>query len=90
VAIQIQDFRPFNKNTLQGFLTLRLTNVGIEIRDICLHEKAGKRWLAMPAKPYEKDGKSTYAFIINFYDRAKNDQFQELALEALDLFMATL
>ncbi len=88
MAIEIVSFRPFPKNTLQGFATLRLTNIGLEIRDICLHEKNGKRWLAMPAKPYEKDGKTVYAYIIDFYDKGRSDQFQAVALKALDAFMA--
>lgn len=91
MAIQIQDFRPFKKNTLQGFVTIRLTNIGLEIRDCPVHESAGKRWIQMPSKPYQKkDGEQTFAFILDFYDKPKGKQFQELALEALDAFRERL
>ena len=70
MAIEIVSFRQYQKNTLQGFLTVRMTNVGLEIRDITLHEKEGKRCLGLPAKPYtDRDGKDTYAYIVCFYDR---------------------
>ncbi len=87
MAIKITTFRPLVKNSLRGFATIRMTNIGLEIRDIGLHEKNSKRWLAMPAKPYEKDGKPAYAHILDFYDKGRADQFQEAALAALDDFL---
>ena len=87
MAVQIVDFREYKKNTLQGFVTVRLTAVGLEIRDICLHELNGKRWLTMPAKPYEKDGKMTYAFILSFYNRDTASQFNAVTLKALDKYL---
>lgn len=52
--IEIVDFKQHAKNTLQGFLTIRLTTTGLEIRDLALHQKNGNRWLQLPAKPYKK------------------------------------
>ena len=86
MAIEITEFKPHEKNTLRGFLTARLTNIGLEIRGICLHEKNGKRWLSMPAKLWEKNGETKYVYILDFYDRQKSDQFQACALKALDDF----
>lgn len=37
VNIEITSFDPSRKNTLQGFLAVRLTEPGLEIRDIALH-----------------------------------------------------
>ena len=88
MAIEIMSFRKFQKNTLQGFVNIRLTNVGIEIRDVCYHAKNGKRWLSMPAKPYEKDGETKYVYILDFYDSPKSDQFQARALKALDEYLS--
>jgi hypothetical protein len=87
MAIEITDFRTHEKNTLKGFLTVRLTNVGLEIRDLALHEKNGSRWLQLPAKPYEKpDGSKGWSYIISFYEKKNYHQFQEVALKALDSF----
>ena len=52
--IEITSFIPYQKSTLQGFIAVRLTETGLEIRDIALHRKNGKRWLQLPAKPYKK------------------------------------
>ena len=65
-----------------------MTNVGLEIRDVTLHEKGGKRWLGLPSKAYEKDGKTLWSAIIDFYDKLRGDQFQTAALDALDRFLA--
>ena len=56
MGIEIKEFRPYQQNTLQGFVTVLLQPSGLEIRDLTYHVKDGNRWLNMPAKPYEKDG----------------------------------
>jgi hypothetical protein len=86
--IEIVSFKPFVKNTLQGFATVRLTNIGLEIRDATLHQKNGKRWIQFPSKAYEKNGKTLWSAIVDFYDRTRGDQFQRTALDALDQFLA--
>jgi hypothetical protein len=81
--IQIIEFRPFSKNTLQGFLTVRVPS-GWEIRDIALHEKNGKRWLSMPARPYKKeDGTESWIPTIRLPDPAKMEAFQKAVLAAM-------
>ena len=83
--IEIKDFRPFKKNTLQGFVTVRLPAIGPEIRDICRHEKNERRWLAMPANPHQKaDGARSWSYILDFFDKDRGQRFQELTLAALD------
>ena len=87
MAIEVVKFRAYSKNTLQGFLTVRLSNVGLEIRDIALHMKNGKRWLQLPSKPYQKDdGAQAWSYILAFYDKHRHKQFQEMTLKALDAF----
>jgi len=84
MGLEITKFREVNKNTLQGFLSVRLTNVGIEIRDISLHRKNGKQWLAMPSRPYEdSEGNRKYAFILDFYDHDRKAQFESTVLALL-------
>ncbi len=87
MALEIFNFRPHEKNTLRGFLTVRLTNVGLEIRDIALHKKNGKRWLQLPAKPYTKpDGGQGWSYILAFYEKKHFKRFQEVTLTALDAY----
>ena len=81
--IEIVSFKKYEKNTLQGFLTVRLRTIGLEIRDITLHEKEGSQWIGMPSKPYEKDGKTKYSYIVTFYEKETSDKFQAKVLKAL-------
>jgi hypothetical protein len=51
--------------------------IGLEIRDISLHEKHGKRWLQMPSRPYEdSEGNRKYAFILDWFDSSRKAQFE--------------
>jgi hypothetical protein len=53
MPLEVTKFRLFEKNTLRGFATVRLTGVNLEIRDITIHEKNGNRWVSLPSKPYD-------------------------------------
>ena len=85
--IEITSFEPYRKNTLQGFLAVRLTETGLEIRDIALHQKDGNRWLQLPAKPYRKpDGRKGWSYVFSFFKKEHLNKFQEVTLKALDAF----
>jgi len=87
MRIEVTDFRQYSKNTLRGFLAIHLPSVGLEIRDLALHEKNGKRWLQLPAKPYTKpDGGQGWSYIVSFPEKDLYHQFQDVALKALDDF----
>lgn len=45
--IEIADFTQHNSGTLRGFVGVRFPHYGLEVRDIALHEKNGKRWLRL-------------------------------------------
>jgi hypothetical protein len=79
-------FRAFEKNTLKGFADLELTRVGLILRDCTLHEKAGKQWIAFPAKSFTgQDGETRWTPIIEFAESAgeARKQFQQQALDAI-------
>ncbi len=91
MAIEIISYRKYEKNTLLGFLTVRMTSVGLEIRDMTIHEKNGKRWIGLPAKPIppkEPGGKPGYVAVIDFYDKALSAKFQAAALMELNRWIA--
>jgi hypothetical protein len=85
MAIQIVDFRKYQKNSLQGFVTLLFTGPGIQIKDATYHVSEGKRWISLPAKPYQDDqGTMKYSYIVSFPDKKIYAAFQQQALKALD------
>jgi hypothetical protein len=89
MAVEVHNWREHRRNTLLGFATLRLTGVGIEIRDCPVHQKNGDRWLQMPSRPYEDaQGNQKYSYIIHFYNKEIWKKFQTSALAALDSYFA--
>jgi len=85
MSIEVTSFRQFEKNTLKGFATIRMTNIGMEIRDCTVHEKDSKKWVGLPSKPYEDpDGNTKYSYIVHFYNDDIWKKFQRAALEALE------
>ena len=50
MGIEITKFRKYEKNTLQGFMSILMTGIGLEIRDCTVHQKEGKKWIGLPSK----------------------------------------
>ncbi len=87
--VEIVEFRPFSKNTLQGFLTVRVPS-GWEIRDITMHEKNGRRWISMPARPFKKeDGTESWMPVIKLPDPKRWEAFQAAVLKAMEDYRPT-
>ncbi len=85
---KILDWKPFQKNTLRAFFGVALPS-GMMIHGLQLHEKAGSRWIGMPAREYEKDGQKAWAKIIEFQSRDAADRFRDAVLEAIDQMQST-
>lgn len=88
LSVEILSFRVFEKNTLRGFVSLRIDPLGIVLHDLTLHEKSDSRWLAFPAKRSQIDEDRWYPYI-EIPDRWTLKAFQRKALEALDRFNKT-
>jgi hypothetical protein len=78
-------FRPYQKNTLQGFADLHLVRTGLIIKDCCFHEKNGKHWIGFPARPYQsQEGTTLWSPLIEFTgDGRARAQFQQQAVAAV-------
>jgi hypothetical protein len=77
---QLSNFRVLNKNTLKAVFDVALPS-GLMICGVMLHENAGKRWIALPGKPYLKnDGSQGWLKILDFADYAARERFNELIL----------
>ena len=86
--LSIVGWKVHEKNTLRGFMSLQISD-GLIIREVCLHEKSGKRWVSMPARPYKRDGGvNGWQQIVEFSDDASRTQFQAAALSAFDAYCA--
>jgi hypothetical protein len=90
------EWKPFERNTLRGFARIKVPSWHITIYDVAVHERDGKRWCQLPARPMldsnreliREDGKLKYARMLEFDDRAVGDRFSAAAIKAIDDFIA--
>ncbi len=86
--IQICDWKPHQKHTLQRFFTATLPS-GMVIHNLTLHEKGEARWIGLPSREWSNDaGEKQYAKLIEFTDRHIANRFRDQVLDALDVHLA--
>ena len=92
-SVTVTAFRPFEKNTLRGFVSVRINELRLNVHDLCLHEKNGRKWVALPSKPMldkdrnpiqDDDGKPKFSPILQFDDRDTANAFSTQVIEAVD------
>jgi hypothetical protein len=92
LTIACTDWRSLHRNTLRGFATIEIAELKLEVRDVAVHDKNGKRWAQLPAKPQVKDGalikdastgKIAYTPIMEFSSKAVRDAFSHAMVTAL-------
>ena len=81
--LKLLEWRAFRKNTLHGFAVVELPS-GLIVRDISVHQKNGKFWASLPARPMldgdgrhvvNHSGKAQYAALLGWRDRDLADRF---------------
>lgn len=86
---RLVEWRTFRKNTLRGFAVIELPS-GLIVRDVTLHEKAGKWWAGLPARPVldaegrhvaNHGGHKQYAAVLGWRDRDLADRFSAVVVE---------
>ena len=58
---------------------------GVILKELTLFDSNGKRWINLPSRQYEADGKKKYVSYMEYEDRDMNDKFKATILEALDV-----
>lgn len=87
MTVTIDSYKPYEKNTLRGFVDIFLSNVGLHIVGCTHHSKDGREWVSFPAKQYEKDGETKWQQTI-FFDEKIHKVFQRQALDAIHQHIA--
>ena len=83
-GFQISDWKPFTKNTLRGFFTVK-TPSGMVLHNCSLHVKNGSRWVGLPAQKYTaKSGETSFTPIVEFVSREAANRFRDAVLAALE------
>jgi hypothetical protein len=72
-----------------GILSIKVPKWGsLIIRDLCLFQKGGQKWISFPSRPYEEDGKKKYFHYLQFEDANMMSDFQKKILQALDEYLS--
>jgi len=61
---------------------------GLIIRECCLFESGDKRWITLPSRQYELEGKKKYFEFLCYEDRNINDALKKAIMAAADEFIA--
>lgn len=92
MIISCEEWKPFEKNTLRGFCTIRLDDIQLVIKDVAVHTKNGQTWAQLPSKPNVRDGmhvkdaagKFQYWPVMEFANREARDAFSQAVLRAIN------
>jgi hypothetical protein len=97
ICLIVENWLPAEKGNLRGFFDLTIQPLNIVIRDMCLHEDGGKRWISFPGKAQidangqlrKIGGKTQYVSIVQVQGEQERDAFKRMVLAALDNLFAT-
>lgn len=88
--IQILECKQQKKGSLLATINIKLPKMkNFVINNITVWEKNGKRWISMPSREYESEGKKKFFAHCRFEDRDLNDQFQNAILDAFEQYSRT-
>lgn len=89
LKIEILEWKPLVKNTMQGIATIGITPPGIKLIGCTYHrrEADGKRWIGLPAKSYVQGGQKKWSVVVETMDSDAHWKLQNLMLKAMDRFL---
>ena len=88
MPVVLLSWRPVLRNTLRGFVDIRLGRALI-IHEISLHAKGESRWCGLPRKPQidgagntrrGTDGKVLYSPVLEWTDKVSADKFSSAVI----------
>jgi hypothetical protein len=86
--ITASNWKPLEKGSLRGFLTLTLSS-GLVLNNCQLLETGKERWIGLPSQRFQKrDGSTEYIPIVEFTTKRARHQFQAEALPAAEWLLA--
>jgi len=92
LAVEIVTWRPWPRNTLLGFATVRIPALCLTIDGLTVHESHGRRWVGLPAAPkldrernlVKQGDKVEYNTILRWDSKEVGAAFERAVLTALD------
>jgi hypothetical protein len=97
LSVHVESFKAWRSNTLRGFIDIIIPEMHLRIIDATVHESHGKRWIGLPAMltrdggvRLDERGKTAYAPVLQFTDRATSDAFSQRVIAACSKIFPTL
>ncbi len=90
-VVIIEDFRMMAKNTLRGFVRVRLPS-GMVLHDVAIHVREDRQWASPAGRPAigkegaqirDTAGKPMFNPTVSFVDKTTADKFSKTVLDAL-------
>lgn len=86
MLVECVRYHAYQSGVMKGFCVLKVDDFIFDGCSMC--EKNGARWVNFPSKETkEEDGSVRWRAYIRFSDKEKKDQFNKLALKAIDAFI---
>ena len=83
--IEILKFEMVNKGAMIARFNVKMHKWGgLIIKECSLFESNGKKWINLPSRQYEVDGKKKYASYLQYEDRGLDDKFKESIMHAAE------
>jgi len=71
----------------KGNATILIEAWGLEINNVALFEKDGRKWVSMPQRMVEKDGKKEYFPYLRFTEKSRSQAFSDAAVKGIEEFI---
>jgi hypothetical protein len=83
--IEILKFEMINKGALVARFNVKMHKWGgLLIKECTLFEANGKKWVTLPSRQYEVEGKKKYMPYLQYEEQAMNDKFREMIMNAAE------
>lgn len=94
LTVECTGWKPIRKNSLLGFATVRIVEMGFTIVDAPVNTSHGKVWASPPSRPWVEDGavvfgndgKPKYSPLIKFDKDEVKDAFSRAVVDAVRRF----
>jgi len=89
MKITITNWKAYQKNTLQGFLDMAIDDIGLHIEGVAYFKNGdNKKWLTLPTKQYQADGKTRYQPFLTFPKTDDYWRFCNACWDAIEVWKA--
>lgn len=73
--LTVTNYKPINRNSLQGKFDLTFVAMGLKINDCLWHVTNGRDWIAFPSRDYTVNGEKRFQVLMQWSDKETANRF---------------